>query len=141
MSATSAPAVKKELLELLKAAAALSGVQISYDHPGAEVQQEAIYFRRTISHEEAATLGRKRRDEDYEIEVIVDSVRDDNNPQAGEERCWELVSAVEEVLRANPDMAGVSGWTVFTGGEMTPYMKGAGWLHECICTVHVKHRK
>lgn len=151
MAATSAPKVKKVLLELLEAnipnANIAGGVQIRYAHPGADIQQEAIYFNRTISREEAAALGRLRRDEDYEIEVVIDVAQDGDNAQLCEERCWTLVEELENLVRANPGKSGdamagaVDGWVVYHSTEMTPHIEQAARLAEAVCTIAVKNRK
>lgn len=141
MAASSAPKVKKALLELLQANAELAGVQISYGHPGAQIQQEAIYFHRTIEQEVAAALGHRRRDEDYTVELVVDVVQDGQDVQAPEERCWALVAVVENIVRENAAMAEVSGWVVFAGAEMGPVYYESQILAEAVCKIHVKHRK
>jgi hypothetical protein len=149
MSATSAPRVKKAILEKLEAESSLSGVQIAYSDPGATTQQEVIYFDKTTSKELAAALGRKRRDEDYDLELVVGVAQDGDFAQVCEERCWEIVAIVENMVRLNPEMPStaeptgtVSGWVVFAGAVLTPYITTSGQrIAATVCTIHVKHRK
>lgn len=148
MAATSAPAVKKKLLELIKASSAFKGVQVRYAHPGDEIQQEAVYYHRTIEAEKAVAFGNKRRDELYFFEVIIDVVVDGPEPETAEGRCYELVSALEEIVRNNPGRAGdamaglVIGYVVFRGTEMTPSVPSPSqYLAEAICKVEVLNRK
>jgi len=143
---TSAPAVKKALLELLEKELA-APVQVRYAHPGAEIQQESVYFGRTISHEAAAAMGHRRRDENYDLELVIDVAQDGNDPQKAEERCWELVEKIEEVLGTinSPSNATLetilNGWIVFAGVEITPHILQGQRLAEAICTISVKNRK
>jgi len=147
VAATSAPAVKAALLTLMRATGSLSDVQLEYAHPGATIQQEYVFYHKTSEREKAAALGRKRRDEDYVIELIVGVARDGNDAQAAEERCWAIVSIIENLVRLNPGQAGdvmegiVSGWVVWGGAEMTPLIEAGQRLAEAVCRVEVKHRK
>lgn len=149
MAATSAPAVKRVLLELLRNSPAIGQgqVQVEYAHPGSAIQQETMFFHKTVVKEVAAALGRKRRDEDYYVELVVSVLRDGDDAQAPEERCWALVQAAEELVRENPGQAGdamagiVSGWVVWSSAEMTPVIETGGRNAEAVCRITVKHRK
>jgi hypothetical protein len=147
---SSAPRVKKALLEKIEAeqATTFKGVQIRYAHPGVTIQQEAIYFGKVILHETARAMGRKRREEDYDLEVIVDVAQDGDEAQPAEERCWALVAALEELLRPIPELPSgsepsgvVTGWVVWSSVEMTPYIEAGQRLAEAVCKIAVKHLK
>lgn len=146
MASTSAPAVKAALLALIKTGG-LTGVQITYAHPGGVVQQEYVFFHKTTERETAAALGYRRRDEDYVIELIVGVARDGDNAQTGEERCWAIVAVIENLVRANPGQGSdvmsaiVSGWVVWGGAEMTPLIESGQRLAEAVCRIEVKNRK
>lgn len=146
MAASSAPAVKAQLLTLLRADSALSGVQITYSHPGATIQQECVYFNRTVETERPAALGQRRQNEDYYMEVVVDVAQDGDDAQVCEERCWALVAEVENTIRNNNGPGGalatvVSGWVVFGAVEMTPFIERGQRLAEAVCRVQVVNRK
>lgn len=149
MAATSAPAVKRALLELLRNSPLIgqAQVQVEYAHPGATIQQETVFFHRTVVKEAAAALGHRRRDEDYYVELIVSVLQDGADAQTPEERCWEIVQAAEELVRENPGQGSdamsaiVSGWVVWSGAEMTPVIETGGRNAEAVCRITVKHRK
>lgn len=149
MAATSAPAVKRVLLELLRNSPLIGQgqVQVEYAHPGAAIQAESIFFHRTVVTETAAALGALRRDEDYYVELVVSVLQDGEDAQTPEERCWALVEAAEELVRKNPGKAGdamagiVSGWVVWSSAEMTPLFEAGARNAEAVCHVTVKHRK
>lgn len=142
MAASSAPAAKAALLALLQADAGLSGVQVEYAHPGAAIQQESIFFNRTTENDSSVALGQRKRDEDYTLEVVVSVARDGNDPQGCEERCWALVAAIEDVVRANPDLSRtVSKFALYDGADVTPYVEGGQRITEAVCRVAVSHRK
>lgn len=152
MSATTAPAVKAALLTLMQADALFvtDAVQVRYAHPGSTIGQDAIYMGKVVEHEAAAALGALRRDEDYDLDVIVDCYRDgpnDTAAQAAEQTCLAYVQELENLIRANPGRGSdafasiVNGWVVFQSYTVTPYPESAGRLSEAVCVVHVKHRK
>jgi hypothetical protein len=145
---SSAPAVKRALITLFKKELeSQPGVQIAYAHPLSNIQQEAIYFGRTMESEVAAALGQKRRDEDYELELVVDVVQDGDDAEAAEIRCFELVAILELAVRANPGRSGdaigdvVNGWVVWKSYEMTPHPEQGQRLAEAVCRIEVKNRK
>lgn len=142
MASSASPAAKKKLLELLGASAELSGVQLSYEHPGTAIAQESIYFMGTRGGETAAALGRHRRDETFDLELIVDVAIDGDEGQLCEERCWTLVGVVEDLIREHPDMGNtVSGYFVYGGTDMKPYWAPGQRLAEATCTLHFVNRK
>lgn len=148
MAASSAPKVKKALLELLeKELAGQATVHVTYAHPGAAIQQEAVYFGRTTSHETAKALGARRRDEEYELELVLDVAQDGDNAQVAEERAWEILAIIENAIRANPGKAGdalagtVDGWVAYLSTEMTPHILEGQRLAEAVCRIEVYNRK
>lgn len=149
MSASTAPSVKASLLTLLRADAALAGVQMSYADPGAEIQQEALFYGRTIQSEKPATIGQRSQREQYDLEVYIFVAQDGNDPQACEERGWALVARLENVVRANNGPQGAlsnaltpgAGWVVMGAVEMTPFMHSGQRVVEALCKVHVEAKK
>lgn len=147
-SSSSAPRVKKAILEHLTAEAGMKGVQVAYAHPGSAIQQEAVYFHRTIENEAPASLGQLRKTEEYSLDLIVDVVQDGDDAQAAEERCWELVAVVEQYVRANPGIPSatepsgtVNCWVLFAAAEMTPSIEEGQRLAEAVCRINVVNRK
>lgn len=145
MAASSAPGVKAALLTLLQADAGLTGVGITYAHPGV-VTQEDIFYNRTIATEQPDTIGQRKQREEYDIEVVVTVARDGNDAKAAEDRCWALVARVENVVRANNGAngalpaalgTGVAGAITMGGGDMTPYIEGGQRISEWLGRVHV----
>jgi len=142
MASSASPAAKKKLLELLSALPELEGVQLSYEHPGPAIAQESIYFMGTRGRETAAALGRHRRDETFDLELMVDVAIDGDEGQLCEERCWELIAVVEGLVRENPDMGNtISGYFVYGGTDMKPYWAPGQRLNEATCTLHFVNRK
>lgn len=148
MAASTAPAVKSALLTLLAADSGLSGVQIEYADPGAEIAQESIFFGRTIETEKPSPGMRgnnlKQR-ESYDLELWVYAAADGNDPQTVEERCWTLVGRVEAVVSANNTAQGTlgvtlvpGGWVVMAGIEMTPFTVNGQRVAEAKLTIHAE---
>lgn len=142
MSASSAPAAKAGLLTLLAARAALNGVQQSWAHPGKNIESETIFLGRVRSTETAAALGRQRRDEDYNIDVIVTVHQAGDDAQTVEERAWTLAGEVEQAVRADPTLNGaVNVRAVINSFDQDLYIESDGRVAEILMTVNVHHRK
>jgi hypothetical protein len=146
MAASTAPSVKAALLTLLRADVSLSGVQIEYADPGAEIQQESVFYGRTIETEKPDSLGQRKQRESYDLEIYVYTAQDGNDPQTCEERGWALVARLETVVRANNGNNGAlsaaltnaAGWVVMGSVEMTPFTHSGQRVCEALCRVHVE---
>lgn len=148
MAASTAPAVKAALLALLQAESTLAGVQCEYADPGDAIQQESLFYGRTLTTEKPDSMGKRSQREAYDIEVYIYAAMDGNDPQTIEERCWTLVASLENVVRANNGNNGAltnaisnvsaSGWVVFAGTEMTPFVSGGQRVAEALSKVHVE---
>lgn len=150
MAGSTAPAAKVALLGLLNAAAGLDGVQVSYTHPGVSVEQESIFFLRTILDEVARSLGQQKRRESYIIEVVVTVARDGDDAQAAEERMWALVTEVENVLRPPLGPGGAVSatlggalnlWAEVEHVEQTPFIEAGQRVSEAIVNVRCRASK
>ena len=144
MAASTAPAVKAQLLTLLQADAALDGVGITYSDPAGEITQEALFFGRTLTGEKPDAMGQRRQREEYDVEVYIYTAQDGNDPQACEERAWALVAELENVVRAANGPQGAltqqltgGGYAYYNGTEMTPFIAGGQRVCEALCKVHV----
>lgn len=132
--ASSVPACKQAILDLLNNRAALDGINISWAgptrdedfaaNPGNEV--EMIYLGRVRNRTEWAALGSGRRVEAYTVEIKVWVERWGDDPQTVETRAvavWdEIEDALRDDIRAQPSTLRTAG--VFTVGgaeyEITP---------------------
>jgi hypothetical protein len=150
MSASTAPVAKANLLALLTAASALTGVQCEWAHPGTGLQQEAIFFRGVIVDEVAGALGQQRRNESYILETVVSVAQDGDEAQACETRMWALVAAVENVLRpplgpggaVSANLGGaVNLWAVVERIEQTPYVEQGQRVSEAVMGIRCQSRK
>lgn len=150
MASSTAPAAKAALLTLMQGAGALTGVQIAYSHPGISIQQECIYFGRTVVDEVARALGQQKRRESYIVEVVVDVVLDGDDAQACEERMWSLVGGIEDLLRpplgpggsVSANLGGaVNLWAVIEHIEQTPYIEPGQRLSEAVVSVRCQSYK
>lgn len=94
------PRAKAALLALLTARAGLAGVSLGWDR-SAELQAvtDRIYLFDTIEHHrDWVVLGPRRIDEEYTLQVVVDTFGNGTDPTTTEERLWELVSEVEQAV-------------------------------------------
>ena len=106
-------AVKAQLLTLLAANSTLSSIQVAYGDPGEAMRRECVHLGDVTadSHTaESLSSGRRRRLEDFtlDIEVFVQSKA--AGQQECEQRALVLANAVETVLADYPQLdGGVSG--------------------------------
>ena len=113
MAGSTMYAVKAQLLTLLAADSTLSSIQTSYGDPGEAMRRESIFMGDVNSNAhtpESLSSGRRRRLEDYtlDIEIFVQSKA--AGQQEGEQRALVLANAVENVLADYPSLDdGVTG--------------------------------
>ena len=113
MAGSTMYAVKAKLLTLLAANSTLSTIQTSYGDPGEAMRRESIFLgdvNSNVQTPESLSPGRRRRLEDYtlDIEIFVQSKA--AGQQEGEQRALVLAHAVEDVLADYPSLDdGVTG--------------------------------
>jgi len=113
MAGSTMYAVKAKLLTLLQANSTLSAIQVSFGDPGEAMRRESIFMgdvRSNVHTPESLSSGRRRRLEDYtlDIEVFVQSKA--AGQQEGEQRALVLANAIEDVLADYPQLDdGVTG--------------------------------
>lgn len=121
MASADIPAVKRALLEHLRAEPALQDVQIAYGYPARDLEREVLYggasrYARTIDNLGMGGLAYRRSitvDLHLQVRVPGGEVED------AEARVSELGGAVEAFLDANPqlDLAGLL-YSGVTSGEL-----------------------
>lgn len=138
----SPPAAKAALLALMRAEPALSGVQVEWSHPGADlIEPECVYLGDVNVDERAKVLGNRRRDESYALEVVVTVELPGMTPQEVEQRCWTLVGGVRAAVDDNETL-GLDGpdTNVIVAQIETERMSNfpATEAHVSECLVHVR---
>lgn len=120
MAGTNAVAVKRALVEALRAAPEIEafddpGVQVEYAYPG-EIDRHAIYLGRvTFTHSlmafKSATAPRIARDERGTVRLYIRAYVPGDRGEQAEERAVEIGTIVEQLLAGNPrqDDSGVPG--------------------------------
>lgn len=104
MSTTTAPAVRAQLITLLAARPALAAVLVTRVWQGDAGKQEQIYLGNTTADIDFATIraGRKKREEDYTVQLIIDvEIPTDWGP-ASETRAFVLAGEVDDMLADDP---------------------------------------
>lgn len=137
MSTTSTVvAVRKQLVTQLTAAPGLAGVQISYAYRGTQkTAKEAIWcgFARDASVEIASLkAGRKRRDETYVQDLVVEVFKDGATQQDTDDRALALFAEVDGILADDPQLGFVAGeihWAVMSGWDQVSGSTDTG--HAC----------
>ena len=113
MAGSTIYAVKAQLLTLLQANSTLSNVQVGYGDPLEGMRRESIFLGDVISDShtpESLSAGRRRRLEDYTVNVEVFVQSKPAGQQECEQRAIVLANAVEDVLADYPTLDnGVTG--------------------------------
>lgn len=112
MAASTIPAAKTALLAAITARPALAGVHVAWGIP-AELpsEHERIYVGDAIEVDRSyvnvgAGSAAIKLDEDYTLQVHVETFAGGNEQQATELRLWALVAEVEAAVRSDLTLAG-----------------------------------
>lgn len=111
MAASTIPAAKAALLALIAARPALAAVHCAWGIP-AELppEPERIYIGDAVDVvREWAALGLQRMDEEYALQVHVETFADGNDQASTETRLWVLINEVEQAVRATNETLKLSG--------------------------------
>ncbi|MFC8277187.1 hypothetical protein ACFUJR_32585 [Streptomyces sp. NPDC057271] len=128
MATSAVPAAIAELVEILRAAPGLSGVDVADgpptgDQSGPDLvavgwQPESGQAAEAVQDFNAA--GARTRDEDFDIQCWIDSWSGDSSAATPRERVYELLGAVEDAIRASgadpaaPTLNGTVLWSHLT---------------------------
>jgi hypothetical protein len=107
VSTSSVPAFKLALYNALVAlqATTLSGVMVSYGAPFPNPGAEVVWLDDVQGEQVAAFLGRQKRDEDYNLNVIVWVAKQTQSQQVVTERAYVIAGVVETFLRGDPEVS------------------------------------
>lgn len=132
MATSAVPAAIDALLEILRAAPALAGVQIV---DGPPVDDQAVPDQLCVGYQpdegESAAMsqdfayaGARRRDEDGAISCWLEAWSGDKEMRPRRLRAFELLAVVEDVLRASdssreaPTLNGTVQWSQLAAGSL-----------------------
>lgn len=109
MAVSTIPAVKQKLIDLFTASPALADVKITWTYPVDEndIGTEHIHFGDVEQTEEWRWIGKKDREEDYQLPLIVLAKVYGRDPAAADARIWTLREAVAGILRTDPTLGGI----------------------------------
>ena len=147
MASTTIYNVKAALLTKLQAASDLSGIQVVYADPGAAERRESIFLGEVDSSNqipESFGTGRRRRLEEYTVDVLVCVQSKAAGVQEAESRAVTLASYVEDVVADNPQLTGSVTGLMFVECSGMSMSQGEAGIDgpRVVCTVrfHVKAR-
>lgn len=125
------PAAKAALKVLLEARAGLAGVTIGWDRAAALMPgSDRVYLFDTIEHnrEWVVLSPRHRIDEDYTLQIVVDTFGSGDDPTAAEARLWDLVAEVELAVVENLDLTGTVRQSKPDGTSSSLVPTDEGWI-------------
>ena len=112
------PAVKAALVSLLTPA--LSDAQVSYGRPAdSQLARDCVWIGQALGADTIPVLGsgRKVRQQEYSVQVVVWVAKPRGTVQEAEERAYELLEEVEDALADDPSLGGVDGLIHATAGS------------------------
>ena len=135
---------KRSLLDSLASRPSLNGVLLAYADPGDKRRREQMFYAEVrVSEQSPVALksGRRKRDEEYELDLIVDCASK-ASPETSEARCMELVAEVEDELADDPTIRGTDGvlWATVTDMRLTTMETGDGPMSRATVTITVRGR-
>jgi hypothetical protein len=107
VAASTIPAAKAALLTALQARAGLTGVDVRWGLPAQTLSaNERVYVGDAEEIDRAwVGLGAQRLEENYILQVIVETFQAGDDQRATEERFWVLVNEVEQAVRGDLTLA------------------------------------
>jgi hypothetical protein len=123
------PTIKDALVTALKAQAGLAGIQVERAHPGPEkLDREAVWLGAARGRHVIPVMkaGRKSRDEEYIVEVLLSVVKPGGTLEEAEERAFALLAEVEDVLADDPRL----GTTAILWAKAGEWGESSGYLDE-----------
>lgn len=139
---SSVPRAKAAILAMVQGT--LTGLNtagaITWAHPGGDPPKEMVFLSDVEFDDEQTAAMRtapRYQDETYSVPVWVSILAEGNDPQSAEERMWEIVGAVENVIRADQSLGGMTGlhWALVNGKTPRNIMTDQGWAAECMVRV------
>lgn len=137
MAASTAPAAKQKILDLLNARTTLATLvaanelKIRWAAPTeeADYRRDIVWLGDVQQTEDHIALGGMRKDEDYTIELWCQSYRTGDDPRATEEACWQLREEAAAAVLANPNLGGVLNQFIeIQSTNVTTRPAEKGWL-------------
>jgi hypothetical protein len=106
VATSTVPAFKSALLAKLNARTNLKNVQVTYGPP-LPPSREWIWLGDVAGEQQTAALGNQRREETYDLSVIIGITREGVDQQATTERAFALMAELENELRSDATVGGV----------------------------------
>ncbi|MDQ3933427.1 MAG: hypothetical protein M3340_02215 [Actinomycetota bacterium] len=153
MPRSTAPDARRALFQLLAGAAvpageskllstvpALEGVTVVYGYlnDATQMDDEMVHVGDVEFDQDWGALGRMRREESYRVELIVFVKREGDDQHGTEDRCWDLVGAVEDLLRADVKLGGAVREAGMTRGKQSNNPDSEGWVSQMIGSITCK---
>lgn len=140
------PAFKAALLAALQQRTGLHGVEVSWGYPFNSQSREWLFLGNVSGDQTAAALGRQRREESYDLEVIIAVLKPGSRGdiRARTERAFEIAAEVEDQLRTDASVGQVVRVAQVEGPlRLSEFFVGDSGTEvgaELLLTIHVDNR-
>lgn len=143
MTVSRVPQFKADLVEALRAE--MPDVQVEYAWPGPTAKYECLFLGDVQGDSTIPVMkaGRKIRQENYTVEVIVWVHHNAATPLAAakcEARAFELMSSVEDVLANNPQFSAVTQFSIASDFATEWAANEKGWSIQLTRQISVQDR-
>jgi hypothetical protein len=104
LATSTIPAVKANLVAQLDARPGLTEVQVSYGPPLPNPSREMIWCGVAKGQQDWQAMAVKG--EEYDLEIIISVIREGQDMQAADERCFAIYAELENQLRSDQTVNG-----------------------------------
>ena len=106
MPQSSVPTLKGNLLTRLKARSGFTGVSVTWGLPLNLEEKELVMLLDVEGDQVTAAFGQKRRNEEYQLTILISIMGTRGDQQPASERAYALAAEIENELRDDPTVGG-----------------------------------
>jgi hypothetical protein len=135
------PAAKAALYAIVSAAVP-AGVVATYGDPGSFEAPEAVWLGAVERFGDTPSQGQVSHRESFDVPIVVYVLRQDTDDEAADARAWGIAGAIEDAVRAAPDLNGATNVTAawVAGKSGDSFSADDGVVAACVVYVTVRSK-
>jgi hypothetical protein len=105
---TTAFKVKRKLVDTIARHPAFATRQVTFGHPGSELESECVFVNTVGETERARSLGKAHRREELTVEVAIISEQPGSDAEDTCQRAYQMLAGVEEAIADDSSLGGLA---------------------------------